>query len=267
MKLKKGLGLVHVFCIASGAMISSGLFILPGLAYATAGPAMVYAYLLAGLLVIPSMLAKAELATAMPKAGGTYFFLERSMGAAVGTLGGIAAWFSLSFKSAFALLGIGIFAVLLSKNLTEIHVKLIALGCCLFFMYINLIGVKHTGRTQVFIVLALTGILAVYILGGSFFVRSPRYIPFMPFGIGSVFATAGLVFISYGGLTKVASVAGEVKNPGRNIPRGMFLAFIVVMFLYTLVCFITVGLVDAKNLLRLSLHSASELAPLRGGSE
>jgi len=255
MRLKRELGVIDVFCIAAGAMISSGLFILPGLAYSKAGPAMVYAYLLAGLLVIPSMLAKAELATAMPKAGGTYFFLERSMGAAVGTLGGIAAWFSLSFKSAFALLGIGIFAVLLSRSLTETHVKLIAVGCCLFFMYINLVGVKHTGRTQVFIVLALTGILVFYILGGSLFVRSPRYIPFMPFGIGSVSATAGLVFISYGGLTKVASVAGEVKDPGRNIPRGMFLAFAVVMLLYTLVCFITVGLVDSAEL-------AATLTPL-----
>lgn len=115
-------------------------------------------------------------------------------------------------------------------------------------MSINLIGVKHTGRTQISIVLGLVGILVLYILGGSFFVRSPRYIPFMPFGIGSVFATAGLVFISYGGLTKVASVAGEVKNPGRNIPRGMFLAFITVMFLYALVSFITVGLVDSQEL-------------------
>lgn len=248
MRLKKELGVLDVFCIASGAMISSGLFILPGLAYAKAGPAMVFSYLLAGLLVIPSMLAKAELATAMPKAGGDYFFIERSMGAAIGTLGGIAAWFSLSFKSAFALLGIGIFAVLLNQNVTEIHIKFIAIGFCLLFGVINIIGVKHTGRTQVYIVLGLIGILALYVLGGSLSTQSQRYIPFMPFGIGSVFATAGLVFISYGGLTKVASVAEEVKNPGRNIPMGMFLAFITVMLLYVLVAFITVGLVDSEKL-------------------
>lgn len=259
MRLKRELGVIDIFCIAAGAMISSGLFILPGLAYAKAGPAMVFAYLLAGLLVIPSMLAKAELATAMPRAGGDYFFIERSMGAAIGTLGGIAAWFSLSFKSAFALLGIGIFTVLLSQNLTEVHVKLIAVGCCLLFMLVNLIGVKHTGRTQVIIVLGLIGILVLYILGGSLFTQSPRYIPFMPFGIGSVFATAGLVFVSYGGLTKIASVAEEVKNPGRNLPMGMFLAFIAVMLLYTLVTFITVGLVDSRQL-------AVSLTPISHGA-
>ena len=79
-ELRKDLGLFDVFCIASGAMISSGLFILPGLAYAKAGPAVVVAYIIASLLVIPAMLSKAELATAMPKAGGTYFYIDRSMG-------------------------------------------------------------------------------------------------------------------------------------------------------------------------------------------
>ncbi len=70
MKLEKGLGLVHVFCIASGAMISSGIFVLPGLAYAQAGPAVIFSYLLAGLLVLPGMLSIAEMTTAMPRAGG-----------------------------------------------------------------------------------------------------------------------------------------------------------------------------------------------------
>jgi len=194
------------------------------------------------------MLAKAELATAMPKAGGVYFFIERSMGAAPGTLGGIASWFSLSFKSAFALIGIGIFAVLLNPNITPGQTKLIAVGCCLFFMIINLIGVKLAGRFQVGMVLFLIGILVLYIVRGSFSLHSARYIPFMPFGIGSVFATAGLVFVSYGGLTKIACVAEEVKNPGRNIPLGMFLAFVTVGLLYFLVIFVTIGLVTPTEL-------------------
>ena len=246
--LRKDLGVLDIFCIASGAMISSGLFILPALAYAKTGPAIVFSYVLAGILVIPSMLAKAELATAMPKAGGDYFFIERSMGAAAGTLGGIAAWFSLSFKSAFALLGIGIFALLINPNITETQTKLIAVGCCILFMFVNLIGVKHTGRLQVILVLGLIGILVFYILRGSLSIQPQRYVPFMPFGISSVFTAAGLVFISYGGLTKIASVAEEVKNPGRNLPLGMFLAFGIVMILYVLVVFTTVGLLDSQEL-------------------
>ncbi|MFH1593814.1 MAG: amino acid permease [Candidatus Omnitrophota bacterium] len=247
-KLKRDLGLLDVFCIASGAMISSGLFILPALAYVKTGPAVVFAYILAGILVIPVVLTTAELATAMPKAGGVYFFIERSMGAPIGTIGGFASWFSLSFKSAFALVGIGIFATLVNPGITEVQIKSIAIAFCILFMFINIIGAKHTGRFQIFLVLSLIGILLFYIARGFLMVQPERYMPFMPFGMGSVFATAGLVFVSFGGLTKISCVAEEIRNPGKNIPLGMFLAFCVVMFLYATVVFVTVGLLDGKVL-------------------
>ena len=109
MQLKKDLRLHHVFCIASGAMISSGLFVLPGLAHAQAGPAVVVSYFLAGLLALTGMLSQAELVSAMPKAGGTYFYVTRSMGPAVGTVDGLLTWFSLTLKSAFALIGMAAF--------------------------------------------------------------------------------------------------------------------------------------------------------------
>ncbi len=87
--LKRELGLLDVFCTATGAMISSGLFVLSGLAHAKAGPAVIISYLIAGLLAMTGMLSQAELVSAMPKAGGTYFFVMRSMGPAVGTVDGI----------------------------------------------------------------------------------------------------------------------------------------------------------------------------------
>ena len=83
-RLKKELSLLDVYVIALGPMLSSGFFLLPGLAAAKTGPSVVLAYFLAGLLVLPAMLSKAELATAMPRAGGTYYFLDRSLG----TVGG-----------------------------------------------------------------------------------------------------------------------------------------------------------------------------------
>ena len=97
--MKKELGVVHIFSIASGAMISSGLFVLPAVVYNKAGPSIILAYIFAGILMIPAMFAKAELATAMPKSGGTYFFINRSLGPLFGTFAGFASWFSLSLKS------------------------------------------------------------------------------------------------------------------------------------------------------------------------
>ena len=248
MALKKELGLFEAFAIAAGAMISSGLFVLPGIAFARAGPAMIYAYLLAGLFVVPAMLAKAELATAMPKSGGIYFFVDRSMGVAPGTVAGIGSWFSLSFKSAFALIGIGAFAVLINPAITETQIKIIAVLFCLIFMVINLLGVRLAGSFQVGMVIFLIATLVLYIAGGSTSVQNARYTPFAPFGYGAVIATAGLVFVSYGGLTKIAAIAEEIKNPGRNIPLAMFLAFIIVLALYVFATFVTIGLVDAGQL-------------------
>jgi APA family basic amino acid/polyamine antiporter len=255
--LKKGFGPLDVFAIALGAMISSGLFILPGIAFSKAGPAMIFSYIIAGILVIPTMFAKAELATAMPKAGGVYFFVGRSMGAAPGTLAGTAAWFSLSCKSAFALVGIGAFAILLIPNISIVQIKLIAVGCCIFFMIINILGARLAGKFQIIMVIFLVVILFSYVARGAITTHASRYIPFMPLGIGSVLATAGLVFISYGGLTKVASIAEEVKNPGRNIPLGMFMAFLVGLILYVTVAFVTVGVLD-QTTLRTTLTPISE---------
>ena len=113
MALKRKLGFWDVFCIAAGAMISSGLFVLPGQAFRQCGPAVVLAYALAALMVVPALLSKAELATAMPRSGGSYFFVERSMGALPGTLAGLANWLSIALKSAFAMIGIGAFARLI----------------------------------------------------------------------------------------------------------------------------------------------------------
>lgn len=247
MELKKDLGLLEVFCISSGAMISSGLFVLPALAYSKAGVYVIFAYMIAALLVIPTVLSKAELTTAMPKTGGIYFFTDRSMGPVMGTLGGLAAWFSLAFKSAFALLGIGIFALLFNPGLSDLQIKLIAVACVVFFTIINLYGVKMAGKLQVYIVLILLFLLSLYVIAGVLFIDMEHY-KSTSFDLGSVFATAGLVFVSYAGTTKIAAVAGEVKDPGRNLPLGMFYSWGVVTFLYIAVIFVTVGLVDSVKM-------------------
>ena len=258
--LQKKLNLLDVFSIATGAMISSGLFILPGLAFAKAGPAVIVAYILAGIIVIPSMLAQIELGTAMPKAGGSYFYIERSMGPAAGTLGGFASWFSLALKSAFALIGVGAFANLLFPVLSETHIKIIAIGFCIFFALLNIKSVKHTSRFQIFLVLSLLAILLLYCTVGITKVNLHNFMPFSPKGFGAVIPVVGLVFVSFGGLTKVASIAEEIRKPKANLKMGMLIAFIVVMFFYVATIFVTVGVVDASKL-------ANSLTPISQGGE
>ena len=250
MKLKKELGLLEVFCISSGAMISSGLFVLPAIGYAKTGASIVISYAIASILIIPTVLSKAELSTAMPKTGGIFFYTDRSMGPIMGTLGGFSAWFSLAFKTGFALLGIGIFVLLFNPGLSMIQIKLIAVILCLLFTFINLYGVKHVGKFQVYMVISLIILLVIYVILGLFSIKTSRYTPFINEGEGlsSVFSTAGLVFISFAGTTKIAAIAGEVKNPGRNLPLGIFLSWGIVSLLYISVIFVTIGLINPIEL-------------------
>ena len=109
-------------------------------------------------------------------------------------------------------------------------------------------GIKEVGRIQRFLVFGLLLILLFYIIRGIPVVDVDNFKPFFSKGIASVFATAGFVFISFGGLLKVASVAEEVKNPERTIPMGMVLSLFVVIVFYTLVVFVTSGVLGAGDL-------------------
>lgn len=261
MKLKKSLNLLDLFCIASGAMISSGLFILPGLAFSKAGPSVILSYILAGLLCVPTVLSKAELTTAMPKAGGDYFYIMRGFGPLLGTIAGLSAWFSLSLKGAFALLGMGTYLTLV----TNIPLNIIAFWLCLFFVVLNLLGVKEAGRFQVLIVLALLGILLGYIIFGISSINVKNFSPFFSKGPIATVATASFVFISFGGLTKVAALAEEVKNPGRNIPLALMLSLLVISIVYGLVIFVTIGVMNPGNL-ETTLTPISDAAVIFGGN-
>jgi len=248
MVLKKELGSLEVFCVAAGAMISSGLFVLPAVVFMKVGPAIILSYIFGSFLMIPAIISKIELATAMPKSGGTYFFIHRSLGALLGTFAGYASWFSLSLKSAFALLGIGLFLKPLFPNANPVIVKYIAVGFTLLFTFINIVGVKESGRFQVIMVIGLIAILGVFIAGNITRINIEHYVPFTPHGWKSVFTVTGLIFISYGGLTKVASIAEEIKDPKRNILIGMTSAYIVISIIYILVISITVGVLNHSEI-------------------
>ena len=245
MELKKEAGFLGVFCVATGTMISSGLFILPAIVFPKVGPAIFIAYFFSALLMIPAILSKSELATAMPKSGGSYFFIHRSLGAFVGTFAGFASWYSLSLKSAFALLGIGLLMEPLFFEASPELMKLFAVLMILFFTMINILGIRESSWFQVSLVLILITILSYFVLKGLHHIDVNRYVPFKPHGWQSVFTVMGMIFISYGGLTKIASIAEEVKNPKINIPAGMFAAFVVTTSLYFLSMFVTVGLLDS----------------------
>ncbi len=228
---------------------------MPGLAYAKAGPAVIVCYFLAGLLSLPGMLSIAEMTTAMPKAGGDCFSVIRSLGPGVGTVAGLLSWFALAMKSAFALVGMSVFTVLV----VGIDIHIIAVAFCLAFIAINLVGIKGAGRTQVGLVAGLLLLMALFVILGLNKVKVDNLVPFAPHGLAGIFFTTGFVFVSYTGLLKIASVAEEIKDPMRNIPLGMIVSLLVVSIFYTFMVFITTGVLEGDKLSR-SLSPISDAA-------
>jgi len=238
--LERDLGLPAVLAISIGAMIGSGIFILPALALKIAGPAVIVAYALAGLLVVPAALSKSEMATAMPEAGGTYIYIERGMGPLLGTIAGVGTWFSLSFKGALALVG-GVPYLLL---LFDLPLKPVALALAGVLILTNIVGAKQTGRLQVAIVVVMLAALGWFAAGSAPSVQSANYANFFADGIGGLLAATGFVFVSYAGVTKVASVAEEVEEPGKNIPLGILGSLVFTTLLYVAIVAVLVGVTD-----------------------
>jgi len=239
-ELERDLGLPSVLAISIGAMIGSGIFILPALALGLAGPLVIAAYALAGLLVVPAALSKSEMATAMPEAGGTYIYIERGMGPLLGTIAGAGTWFSLSFKGALALVG-GVPYLLL---LVDLPLQPVALGLAALLILVNVFGAKQTGRLQLGIVVVMLAALGWFAAGSAPAVQSANYAGFFDAGIGGLLAATGLVFVSYAGVTKVASVAEEVEDPGRNIPLGILGSLAFTTVLYVVIVAVLVGVTD-----------------------
>lgn len=250
-ELSRELGFVAVLTTATGTMIGAGIFILPGVAAAGAGPAAALSFLLAGLIAGIATFAAAELATAMPEAGGPYFFVSRAMGPLIGTIVGLGAWLALIFKGSFALVGLGQYAIGLSQYFIDtapIPLLVIAVAAGFGLILINWMGAKASGVLQNVIVLGLLLILVVYVGRGVFAIEAERLTPFMEFGFSGVVATAGLVFISYLGIVKAAAISGEVRNPGRNLPLGLFSSVILVTVLYVAVMLIVTGTLPIEGI-------------------
>jgi APA family basic amino acid/polyamine antiporter len=250
-KLSKKLTLFDLYAVSTGAMFSSGFFLLPGLAAMETGNAVYLAYLAAAFLILPSMFSVAELSTAMPKAGGTYYFLDRSLGPLIGTIGGLGSWVALVFKSAFALIGMGAYLTLF----VDLPILPLALVLTVAFGLLNIFGAKETALLQRILVASLVVIMAFFVIQGlnyMYIAQNPlpemRQQNFFTNGINGFISTIGLVFVSYAGLTKATSIAEEVQNPDKVIPLGMMLSLLTASVVYVAGVYIMVNVLSADEL-------------------
>lgn len=225
-------------------MIGSGIFVLPGLAFKIAGPSVILAFFLAGLVVLPAAISQSEMATAMPEAGGTYLYIDRAMGPLMGTIAGFGVWFSLVFKASFALVGLSAYL----EFFVEHPERPLAAVLAILLVALNLRGLHQTAKLQSILVTIVLALLAAFIIFGMPNTQPERFEPFLSEGLQGLFSATAVVFVSYIGVTKVASVAEEVKRPGRNIPLSILTSVGIALVLYPAVVAVMVGVTPAAEL-------------------
>ncbi|MFW6390125.1 MAG: amino acid permease [Halanaerobiales bacterium] len=244
-KLGRTLGFFSVFAIGTGTMIGAGIFILPGVAASSAGPAAIISFLLGGLITLATALSMAELATGMPRAGGTYYFISRAMGPIFGVIIGFGTWLALVFKGSFALIGLSEYM----DALIPVPILIVAVLSGIILLIINYRGAESSGFLQNGIVIGLFIILILFIGKGTIGIETGNLKPFVPFGTGSIFTTTGLIFVSYLGITQLAAVSEEVKNPSRNLPLAFIASVIAVTILYVGIMLIVNGTLPLNELI------------------
>jgi APA family basic amino acid/polyamine antiporter len=263
--LERNLGLFPTMMISMGAMIGSGIFVLPAIGFKKAGAAVILAYVISAIIVLPAALSKSEMATAMPESGGTYIYIDRALGPLFGTIAGIGSWFSLTFKSAFALVGLGSYMLLIAPVSSSIITPL-ALILGIVVVVLNILGTELSGKVQSIIVsIVLLGLLAFSINSGIEGDYS-RLDPFATHGSWGVLTAAAFVFVSFAGVTKIASIAEEVENPSKNLPRAMIGSMSIMTVVYVFVVTAIVIMTDPKTLKSSGPNGAS-LTPMADGAE
>ncbi len=255
-ELERTLGLVPALAIGTGTMVGAGIFMFPGLAAGKAGPAAMLSFAIGAVIALLVALPTSELATAMPESGGGYFFVSRALGTLLGCMVGIGQWLGLIFASAFYLIGFGHY---LSDLVRELGINLplpvvgLAFGMGILLTGVSVTGTENTGDLQNWIVGSLLAILAGFLGHGGLdalgiFGRSQTPEAFFPYGTMPVLTTAALVFTSYLGFVQIATVAGEIKAPSRNLPRSMIGSVLLVGTLYVLTIFISTSLLGSEPL-------------------
>ncbi|MFC2029488.1 amino acid permease [Chloroflexota bacterium] len=263
--LARTLGLFDAVMIGLGAMIGAGVFVLTGIALGAAGPGAIVAFALNGIVTTFTAFSYAELASAIPEAGGGYSFVKRAMPPAMGFLAGWMLWFAYTVACALYAVGFGgYFVELLAGYWPAAHAALLGmLGLqgaiavvtffiCTFFISLNVLGADVTGKAENIVTMAKIIVLAVFIAFGllALFQRPDAMGAFRPMfskGLAGVLVAMSLTFIAFEGYDLIATVSEEVKEPKKNIPKATFIALGAAVIIYLLIILVSVGAVAPQK--------------------
>lgn len=262
--LKRTLTLKDLILLGIGAIIGTGIFVITGQATANyAGPALSLSFVVAAIVVILSGLCFAEFASRVPILGGPYAYLYVVFGEVVAWFAGwfllwefmlavasVASGWSGYFQGFLSSLGLDLPTALTGGYDPQAgtYVDLVAAIVVVFVTFWVTQEAKKALRLNNAMVWVKFAIIALFIVVGVFFVKPANWQPFTPFGAKGIFDGAALVFFAFLGFDAVAMAAEEVKNPQKDVPRGIIGSILIATVLYIVVTLIMSGIVPYDQL-------------------
>ncbi|MCP9313757.1 amino acid permease [Liquorilactobacillus satsumensis] len=269
-RLHKTLRARDLVSLGIGAVIGTGIFILPGHEAAMhAGPAVTIAFLLAALVSGIVGMAYAEFSSAMPVAGSAYSFGSVVYGEIIGwILGwalileyflavaaeatGFAAYFNNNILNA---LGINLPKALQSGPLEGGIINLSATVIVLIIAVIIAQGANLSKRVENVAVIIKVTIIVLFIIVGAFYIKTSNYVPFYPrqfhttpFGLGGISTAAATVFFAFIGFDALAANSAETIEPEKNVVKGILGTVLISVLLYVTFSFVLTGIVHYSEL-------------------
>jgi len=248
-KLKRVLSLLDATMINAGGIIGSGIFMVPATVAMFTGSASLFfmVWIAGGIVSLFGALSVAELGAAMPRAGGQYVYLSEAYGPVWGYLYG---WSAVAVINTASIAAVGVaFSEYLRFffPITDVSIKGIAVATIVLLTIINILDVKSGARFQnLFTISKLGAIFVIIILGlvmegGSNQNLSPF---FSDQSFTELVGPLGLAMVSvlwtFDGWIFITYVAGEVKNPGRNIPLSLIFCMLIVVTIYLLLNYVLI---------------------------
>lgn len=240
---QKKLGYWHIWALGVGAVIGDGVFLLMGQGIATAGPGAILAYLVAGLSQLFLMIALGELAVGMPNAGAMSQWVKRFMGSWWGFLAGFA--FAAGWVIAGGSVGLALGKITMwffPQLQGEYWAVIFAVLFITLFAMLNILGADIAASTQLYLVVIMTGVMALFSLIGLKEINFENYTPLFPNGSEGFWAAIPLGTYAYLGAVTLATAGGECKNP-KDLPKALVWSSITFLVLYTLAQFVLQGLI------------------------
>src|SRR5690348_15484271 len=262
-KLVRSLNLIDIIMVGIAAMIGGAIFVLTGSAIGLAGGSVIIAFIINAVITLFTAMGYAELGSAIPEAGGGYLWVREGLPRPNAFISGWMAWFAHIVAGSLYAVGFGsfVFSLLRMLNMVGEHSllgiipldKLIAVASIAAFTYINVKGVSETGKVGTIVTVVQLGTIAALIGAGLWAIHNhpewrSNFADFIPNGIGGIVAAMGLTFIAFEGYEIIVQTGEEVKNPKKNIPRAIFISLAVVVVLYCLVAFVSIGAIFPKGI-------------------